>query len=668
MGIKNFVNSEIIAKFPKTHTPHCPSNVQYFYIDANSIVYDVYADLVRHHRDTLPSEKDALEEVIVAQTVDVLVKMITEVVQPQKLCYIALDGTVPKAKTIRSRWRRYKSIVDSEYKNAIRQKYGLPVEVNIWDASANISPGTNFMVQLSKAIYKKIEKYVFQTHQKDCTIVFSDASIPGEGEHKYLPHMKQLRHDTTSNVVVYSPDADMVVLSMLTHKNKIWVMKSTRQLLRDIKLLYEGKEYVYIDVDEVKKSFITSQHLTSFVGTDPLATEQIINDYICLLSLCGDDFVLPIPYLEVKEKTGGVNLLIGIYRSLRSQFREPLLLWNPLAPSQRPQINIPFLMSILVELSKREDSKMRELQEKMKRQMTEQQKEVDQRIPTKDVTKEVEYEEKDLLPYKYFSVTQHPMYAEYGQDWLAVDCNQPKMVWKGQYYAALFGLDVSNLTEYNQERQKISTEYLKSFMFTNIYYFDGLPSWTWYYPYYAPPCVSDLVFALKHFHDINFIPFDQGVPYKPLEQLMFVTAPQNAEMVLPKKVAAGMLKPKSPILSYFPMKYRANVMYVTKWERVEVLFLPFIPDGEILPWLAEVFTKLSKKDSERNIQNTLPLVHRGKEGKGVAFDNKPYVMAMPTAPMHFEKMVTTSIGRGDSNYNRGQNSRGRGRGRGIVHM
>jgi 5'-3' exonuclease len=642
MGIKNFVNQEIIAKFPNTHTSIVPSNVQYFYIDANSIVYDVYYKI--KDQPDIPTDQDHLEKWIVQQTILVIQSMITEYVKPVRLCYIALDGTVPKAKMIRSRWRRYKSVIESEYINGIKQSLGIPIPTNKWDASANISPGTPFMSLLSKELHKSIEKGHMNLHQQDCTIVFSDASIPGEGEHKYLPHMKQLRHDTTSQVVVYSPDADMVVLSMLTHKNKIHVMKPVHHLSKEIRPLYGEKLYVYISIDQVKESFLKSQQLSSFTKGNTLYMEHIINDYIALLSLCGDDFVLPIPYLEVKER--GSDLLIRLYRTLLPQFQgQFLLLWNPTPSSTsiRPQINIPFLMAILIEISKMEDYKMKKIQDDLKHSLKKRQHEADQHIPSKDPYEELSYFE-NMIHHSLVGVSQHPMYQEYGSDWKLVDCNQPKMSWKAQYYTSLFGLDPNNIAEYNKMRQHIATEYLKSFMFTNIYYFDGIPSWTWYYPYYAPPCASDLVFALKHFHNINMIPFDQGVPYKPFEQLMFVTAPQNALSILPKKIATGMIHPKSPILSYFPMKYRANVVFSNKWDRVDVLFLPDLPDSEMLSWLSEVFPKLSKKDSLRNINTDLPLIYRGKKGLGVPYIHIPISMStiMPSFPLTISMDLLTN--------------------------
>jgi 5'-3' exonuclease len=325
--------------------------------------------------------------------------------------------------------------------------------------------------------------------------------------------------------------------------------------------------------------------------------------------------MFPMPYLEVKD--GGNELLMRIYQQLLPHFQQYLLLWNPESPTVRPQINVPFLEAIFMELSKSEDYLMRKHQQHHRRQVENAQREADQHIPSTDPSEEYKYQVDNVLNHGFFAIKQNPLHAEYGTDWQMIDCNQPKAVWKAQYYKALFDLDPMNTKEYNEMRQQISTHYLQALMFSIIYYFDGLPSWRWYYPYYAPPCASDIVFALKKYPQINSIPFEQGVPYRPLEQLMLVTAPHRAASILPKKLAAGMHKLSSPILSYFPTKYRANTVFVSKWIRTEVLFLPDPNDALVMGWMETIYPTLSKKDLKKNEITEEPFMYRGKKGDGM---------------------------------------------------
>lgn len=50
------------------------------------------------------------------------------------------------------------------------------------------------------------------------------------------------------------------------------------------------------------------------------------------------------------------------------------------------------------------------------------------------------------------------------------------------------------------------------------YYFQGAPSWQWYYPYHFAPFSSDFVDVIGTLD----IEFTLGAPFKPYEQLMGV--------------------------------------------------------------------------------------------------------------------------------------------------
>ena len=57
-----------------------------------------------------------------------------------------------------------------------------------------ITPGTSFMYNLSIAIKRKIIEGGLNSVFKDKKVIFSDASIPGEGEHKLIHHIRNAQH------------------------------------------------------------------------------------------------------------------------------------------------------------------------------------------------------------------------------------------------------------------------------------------------------------------------------------------------------------------------------------------------------------------------------------------------------------------------------------------
>lgn len=93
------------------------------------------------------------------------------------------------------------------------------------------------------------------------------------------------------------------------------------------------------------------------------------------------------------------------------------------------------------------------------------------------------------------------------------------------------------------------------------YYYDGCPSWKWYYPFHYAPFASDL----RNIDQFQ-ISFESSEPFKPIEQLMAVL-PKESSAALPPPCRPLMLDPKSQIADFYP-------------EEVEL-----DPNGKAMPWL-----------------------------------------------------------------------------------
>jgi 5'-3' exoribonuclease 1 len=104
MGIPTFFLSIIRNKFYKNvHKGINKDEVDcdYFFMDYNGIVYGAYETVKNNF--TTNMTKDDIEEIIIAEVVRYTKYLITEVVRPKKVTYIALDGPAPRAKMVQQR-------------------------------------------------------------------------------------------------------------------------------------------------------------------------------------------------------------------------------------------------------------------------------------------------------------------------------------------------------------------------------------------------------------------------------------------------------------------------------------------------------------------------------------------------------------------------------------
>jgi 5'-3' exoribonuclease 1 len=82
---------------------------------------------------------------------------------------------------------------------------------------------------------------------------------------------------------------------------------------------------------------------------------------------------------------------------------------------------------------------------------------------------------------------------------------------KDYYYRSKLKIDFIS----TDQLQKYVEEYIEALQWILKYYYQGCPSWSWFYPHHYAPYLSDL----KNFKHLN-ITFQKGTPFKPFEQLL----------------------------------------------------------------------------------------------------------------------------------------------------
>ena len=77
------------------------------------------------------------------------------------------------------------------------------------------------------------------------------------------------------------------------------------------------------------------------------------------------------------------------------------------------------------------------------------------------------------------------------------------------------------------------------------YYLDGVPSWSWYFPYHHAPLLGDLAALLRSAPASLAAPWPPSRPLKPFEQLMAVLPPSSGLTALPPQYAE-LMRPETP--------------------------------------------------------------------------------------------------------------------------
>lgn len=527
--------------------------VDYFFLDFNSMIYNAWHELCKN--TTFHSEREAKKKLI-EQVVHKTRGMIKDIVCPVGYTYISIDGTAPRAKMVQQRSRRYKSIQLRQYLQS--QK--------LFDPSANIAPGTVFMSELTHALKQMMTK-------GDCGKVYlNDASIAGEGEHKFLPRIRRLASrpdEAGKNVVVFSPDGDMISLSLLTHKKNIFLMRVPDPKSEAERGFAEAYDYIYCDLNKVRQLFY--EDLIKTYQDSHIDDIRILNDYNFLLSMVGNDFIPSLHFLKIRS--GGMKLLIDIYNDVRARQNGYLVF-----PSNT--INLAFFKEIMWQLSCRENEEMRKTQYMIQR---EQNGQTSQQRQSDELSMSAEDIYAARLQHVALCNPDNPLYPMYHKEFSSLSYFKPKHEWKSDYYRYFTGIDSSNPTEYNRMRTKMVHNYLESLMFTLAYYNTGCPSWSWHYRYRVAPIPSDIYTVLhQHQFNPNQIVFSKDQPSTPFQQLMFILPPQMSHL-LPAPMAQ--LMHEHP--EFYPEEFRVDAVAGIKYIYSEAI-LPEMDVDELLPKIKRV--------------------------------------------------------------------------------
>ena len=454
------------------------------------------------------------------EAVEDYVRVLANLVRPKKGLYIYMDGVAPHAKLMQQRKRRYLSMM----------RYKLLKTEPIWDTNA-ISPGTMFMIRLAAFLRKQIRDVPLRS---GITTRFSFSDENGEAEHKIFAAMASIPHD--ESVMIHGLDADLIMLSLLSHRPNITLMREP----------HDGADFQFLCIDRLREGIIrelSTKHMWQ-VGTDGdgiFGHEacDAIESYIVWCFLLGNDFLPHMPALHLQKN--GLQKVLGAAQH------------TMLVSSSSSTIDWETMHRVLEDLCKEEDEVMHALVAESIR---------------KRCHAKTDEERVDMYPLldENRSDLAMELYSRGGVR------NVP--AWRQLYYKKLFGTRMHDLAIIADACR----EYMVGIEWTYRYYKRLARSSEWYYPFAYAPTMSDLANHMAtgkeaHLHMVEEWKENHKVPvFIPDYVQLLCILPPESRTLLPNKLRDIMTDPGLGCTHMYPKKYPILTFLKTRlWECSPIL-------------------------------------------------------------------------------------------------
>uniref|UniRef100_A0A8C7K8W4 5'-3' exoribonuclease n=1 Tax=Oncorhynchus kisutch TaxID=8019 RepID=A0A8C7K8W4_ONCKI len=584
-----------------------PNEVEFdnLYLDMNGII----------HPCTHPEDKAAPkneDEMMVA--IFEYMDRLFNIVRPRRVLYMAIDGVAPRAKMNQQRSRRFRASKEGvelvEEKSRIREEilgrggYLPPDEIKERFDSNCITPGTEFMDNLAKCLrYYIADRLSNDPGWRNITVILSDASVPGEGEHKIMDYIRRQRaqphHDPNTHHCLCGADADLIMLGLATHEPNFTIIREEfkpnqprpcamcGQKGHEIKdcqgvarekqgehdefadaMPASEQEFIFIRLCVLREYL--ERELTMASLPFPFDFERTVDDWVFMCFFVGNDFLPHLPSLEIRE--GAIDRLVGIYKDVVHKTGGYI--------TENGFVKLESVELIMQAIGVAEDNIFKK------------RKEDDVRLRRISSFQQGKYCSIDDIILLVNSGLGDFPYDFDGQDGRGVkrkaedSDSEPDPEdnvrlwedgWKQRYYKTKFDVDATD----DDFRKKVVMSY-------------GCASWKWYFPFHYAPFASD-------FKDIKgmFTDFELGTkPFKPLEQLMGVF-PAASGNFLPETWRSLMSNPESSIIDFYPDDFAID-LNGKKYAWQGVALLPFVDERRLRAALAEVYPNLSPEENKRN--------------------------------------------------------------------
>lgn len=620
------------------------------YLDMNGII----------HNCSHPNDDDIhfrISEEEIFANIFAYIENLYNLIKPQKVFFMAVDGVAPRAKMNQQRARRFMSArtAHSQLEQARLKGEVIPDEKR-FDSNC-ITPGTYFMTSL----HQKLEEWVNKKSVSDSRwqgrkIILSGHNVPGEGEHKIMDFIRSERaksgYDPNTRHCMYGLDADLIMLGIVSHEPHFSLLreevtfnsrprknektKKPKRTDSDVKtfhLLHLSllREYLAWEFADVKEQLPFAYDM-----------ERIVDDWIMMGLLVGNDFLPHLPSIHIHDDA--LPLLYSTYKKVLPTLDGYI--------NESGYLNLARFEKFLAQLALNDKNSFMDkledmdfMESKRLRPSNDEEEgsgeEEHVAFESSDIEDEADDEEEKEDSGENGSdddaafVSDHEEENDDGAEKTSgeeMSSSNDDLLLEEEFNDELATLALSGMNDddfannveacwtktlNNQFKRHKKSYYADKLRYKNIskaelraqaegyvraiqwnlhYYYHGCVSWSWFYPHHYAPFISDV----QGFADMK-IEFDLSVPFHPFEQLLAVLPEASAEC-LPRPLQELMSSDpaKSAISDFYPAKFETDLNGKRNdWEAV--VLIPFIDEKRLLDAIESKRNRLSR---EENIRNT----------------------------------------------------------------
>ncbi|XP_039303025.1 5'-3' exoribonuclease 1 isoform X3 [Solenopsis invicta] len=618
MGVPKFFRyiSERYPCLSEVVKEHQIPEFDYLYLDMNGIIHTC-----SHPNDDICFR---ISEEMMFKNIFHYIEVLFNMIRPQKLFFMAIDGVAPRAKINQQRGRRFRSAKDAEIQEAKAIAKGVQIPTEKRFDSNCITPGTLFMAKLGDLLKRFVEyKISVDEGWKKCKILFSGAEVPGEGEHKIMDYIRYMKasedYDSNSRHCLYGLDADLIMLGLCSHEPNFSLLRE------EVKF---GKQQVKTTPEETKFCLLHLSLLRKYIEHEfspikdklsfPFDIEKIIDDWVLMGFLVGNDFIPHLPNLHIAN--GALPILYRAYMEVLPTLEGYI---NEAGTLQLDRFEkfMEKLSRLDVEQFNEHYADIKFFEAKTGRRPNESERHVYKKLEDSNSVSPKKTQNKDLDAL-IKSTTEMSLgnfdddddvFIEYRDMDLMIDDESDSDIYNMEFVQHKKDYYMNKLEYENVDEEVLRSQaegYVRAIQWNLHYYYHGCCSWSWYYPHHYAPYISDI----KDFKDLK-LEFELGEPFLPFQQLLAVL-PAYSKALLPDAFQSLLTEESSPIISYYPHNFKTDLNGKRQeWEAV--VLIPFIDEKLLLSAMQPHLSRLTMEEQARNKQGPMCLFSYSEEAGSV---------------------------------------------------